>query len=141
LWNNFHANDQVVPTINETLDNLKLHYIDLYLIHWPFGFKVTICILYVYETASLRPFGKGGAAYSNVGYLETWQVMEECIKLGLAKSTGISNFNAEQIQRILRNCEMKPVCNLVEVNPNFDQKELIEFCKHCCRGLLSAWSQ
>ncbi|KAJ8944861.1 hypothetical protein NQ314_009351 [Rhamnusium bicolor] len=120
LWNNFHAKDQVVPMLKETLNNLKLDYVDLYLIHWPFGFK---------ETASLWPVGKGAAAYSDVDYLETWQGMEECVNLGLAKSIGISNFNAEQIERLLKNCKIKPVCNQVEVNPNLNQKKLIEFCK------------
>lgn len=55
--------------------------------------------------------------------------MEESINLGLTKSIGISNFNAEQIDRLLKNCKIKPVCNQVEVNPNLNQKKLIEFCK------------
>ncbi|KAJ8912892.1 hypothetical protein NQ315_011215 [Exocentrus adspersus] len=120
LWNNFHEKDKVVPMLKETLDNLKLDYIDLYLIHWPFGFK---------ETASLWPVGEGKSAYSDVDYLETWEGMEECVNLGLTKSIGVSNFNAEQIDRLLKNCKIKPVCNQVEVNPNLNQKKLIEFCK------------
>lgn len=55
--------------------------------------------------------------------------MEECVNLGLAKSIGISNFNAEQIDRLLKNCKIKPVCNQVEVNPNLNQKKLIEFSR------------
>lgn len=55
--------------------------------------------------------------------------MEECVNLGLTKSIGISNFNAEQIDRLVKNCKIKPVCNQVEANPNLNQKKLIEFCK------------
>lgn len=55
--------------------------------------------------------------------------MEECVKLGLTKSIGISNFNSKQIDRLLANCEIKPVVNQVEVNPNVNQKKLIKFCK------------
>lgn len=55
--------------------------------------------------------------------------MEECVNLGLAKSIGLSNFNEEQMERVLKNCKIKPVVNQVEVNPNNNQKPLIQFCK------------
>ncbi|KAJ8973419.1 hypothetical protein NQ317_016702 [Molorchus minor] len=120
LWNNFHRKDRVVPMLKETLSSLKLDYLDLYLIHWPFAFK---------ESASLWPIDEGESAFSDIDYLETWQGMEECLNLGLTKSIGVSNFNAEQIDRLLKNCKVKPVCNQVEVNPNLNQKKLIEFCR------------
>lgn len=72
---------------------------------------------------------QGEAAFSDVDYLETWSGMEECVRLGLAKSIGVSNFNEEQVERILKNCSIKPAVNQVEVNPNLNQKKLIEFCK------------
>lgn len=55
--------------------------------------------------------------------------MEECVNLGLAKSIGVSNFNSEQIDRLYAAAKIKPVCNQIEVNPNINQKKLIEFCK------------
>ncbi|KRT83716.1 hypothetical protein AMK59_3403 [Oryctes borbonicus] len=125
LWNNFHKKDKVVPMLRETLSYLKLEYIDLYLIHWPFAFK---------ETSPLWPIGEGAEAYSDIDYLETWEGMEECINQGLAKSIGVSNFNSEQIERLLKNCKIKPVVNQVEVNPNLNQKKLIQFCKD--RGII-----
>lgn len=72
---------------------------------------------------------KDSSAYSDIDYVETWQGMEECVKLGLAKSIGISNFNEEQTNRILESCIIRPVVNQVEVNPNNNQKSLIKFCK------------
>lgn len=60
--------------------------------------------------------------------------MEECVNLGLTKSIGISNFNSEQIDRLYQAAKIKPVCNQVEVNPNFNQKDLIDFCKQ--RGIV-----
>ncbi|RZB40430.1 Aldo ket red domain containing protein [Asbolus verrucosus] len=120
LWNNFHAKNKVVPMLKESLEKLKLDYVDLYLIHWPMGFK---------ESSPLLPINEGASAYSDVDYLETWEGMEECVNLGLAKSIGLSNFNSEQVDRVFKNCKIKPVINQVEVNPNINQKKLIEFCK------------
>ncbi|KAJ8973418.1 hypothetical protein NQ317_016701 [Molorchus minor] len=141
LWNNFHAKEKVVPMIKETLNNFQMDYIDLYLIHWPFGFKVKKYCYIIYreladETASLVPVGEGEDAFSDTDYVETWKGMEECVNLGLTKSIGLSNFNAEQIDRVLKKCKIKPVCNQVEVNPNLNQKKLIDFCRQRQRDIV-----
>ncbi|CAH1985452.1 unnamed protein product [Acanthoscelides obtectus] len=110
LWNNFHARELVVEKLKESLSLLNLTYIDLYLIHWPMGFK-------------------DPSAYTDIDYVETWKGMEECVDQGLAKSIGLSNFNEEQITRVLENCRIRPAVNQIEVNPNLNQKDLIGFCK------------
>ncbi|KAJ3658071.1 hypothetical protein Zmor_009837 [Zophobas morio] len=120
LWNNFHEKSKVIPMLEESLGSLGLHYVDLYLINWPFGFK---------ENAPLCPTNHPEKSYSNVDYLETWEGMENCVKQGLAKSIGVSNFNPQQITRLLDHCKIKPVVNQVEVTPNLNQKDLIKFCK------------
>lgn len=51
--------------------------------------------------------------------------MEEALKLGLTKSIGISNFNAEQIDRLLKNSSIKPVVNQVWILPVKLQKDSI----------------
>lgn len=55
--------------------------------------------------------------------------MEECARLGLARAIGVSNFNHEQIERVLSIAEIKPTVNQVECNPNINQKKLIQYCK------------
>ncbi len=50
---------------------------------------------------------------SDVDYVDTWKAMEECVKLGLTKSIGLSNFNSDQIFRIMAKCSIKPVVNQV----------------------------
>lgn len=55
--------------------------------------------------------------------------MEKLVEKGLVKSIGVSNFNSEQLTRLLSIAKIKPVCNQVECNPNINQKKLIKFCK------------
>lgn len=55
--------------------------------------------------------------------------MEKLVEKRLVRSIGVSNFNIEQITRILDGCTVKPVVNQVEFSPSVDQSELIEFCK------------
>lgn len=120
LWCNFHAKEKVVPAIKESLKAFKLDYIDLYLVHFPVAFK---------ENAPILPADLNKDALADTDYLETWKGMEECVKLGLAKSIGVSNYNSQQLERTLANCVIKPVVNQVEVHPNLNQKKLISFCK------------
>ncbi|CAG9770501.1 unnamed protein product [Ceutorhynchus assimilis] len=120
LWNNFHVKAAVVPKLKESLEAFNLDYLDLYLVHWPYAFK---------EDGPLLPTGNVKEFFSDIDYLETWQGMEEAVKLGLTKSIGVSNFNAEQIDRLVKNCTVKPVVNQVECNPNLNQKKLIKFCQ------------
>lgn len=53
---------------------------------------------------------------SDVDYLETWRGMEECVRQGLTRSIGISNFNSEQISRLLESAKIAPVNNQVHVD-------------------------
>lgn len=50
---------------------------------------------------------------SDIDYLETWRGMEECVRQGLTRSIGISNFNSEQINRLLESAKIAPVNNQV----------------------------
>lgn len=66
----------------------------------------------------------------DIDYLETWRGMEECLKLGLTKSIGLSNFNSQQIDRLLKHATVKPAINQIEVHINLNQKKLRDFCKN-----------
>lgn len=63
-------------------------------------------------------------------YIDTWRAMEELVKLGMVRSIGVSNFNMEQVQRIIQCSSSKPVVNQVEVWPGFMQKDLVDYCRY-----------
>ncbi|XP_046689164.1 aldo-keto reductase family 1 member A1-like [Homalodisca vitripennis] len=116
LWNTFHKEELVVPSLKKSLENLSLEYVDLYLIHWPHAFK---------EGSELFPMDANNkTAYSNVSYLETWKGMEQCVQLGLTKSIGLSNFNSKQVAKVLDMATIKPVTDQVECHPYLNQNKL-----------------
>lgn len=56
---------------------------------------------------------KGNIRFSDVDYVDTWKAMENLVEIGLVKSIGVSNFNCKQLERLLKNCTIKPVTNQV----------------------------
>ncbi len=50
---------------------------------------------------------------STVDYIDTWEALEQCVHEGLVKSIGLSNFNHEQIDRLLMLAKIKPAVNQV----------------------------
>jgi len=119
-WSAFHSKAKARECLLTSLKDLKLDYVDLYLIHWPMGFK---------EDAGLFPKDAADKLIaSDVDYLETWAAFEEFVDEGLVKSIGVSNFNSEQVARVLDNCRIKPAMNQVEIHPYFNNGKLVDFC-------------
>uniref|UniRef100_A0A1L8EGX1 Putative aldo/keto reductase family n=1 Tax=Haematobia irritans TaxID=7368 RepID=A0A1L8EGX1_HAEIR len=113
-----HEPNMVEHACRKSLTNLDLGYIDLYLMHFPVG-QVYLGDENVHGSGQL----------TDTDYLDTWRAMENLVDLGLVRGIGLSNFNSEQTERVLRNCRIRPVVNQVECHPAFNQKKLIEFCR------------
>ncbi|CAN0104865.1 aldo-keto reductase family 1 member B1-like isoform X1 [Lampetra fluviatilis] len=121
LWGKFHASADVKIGFMKTLTDLKLDYLDLFLMHSPMAFKN--------EGDDLWPTKDGKILAADVDYVDTWKAMEVLVKEGLVKSIGVSNFNIAQLQRLLSVATIKPAVNQVELHPYLPQPELIEFCQ------------
>ncbi|GJQ78285.1 hypothetical protein Trydic_g22127 [Trypoxylus dichotomus] len=104
----------VEECLKESLRKLQLDYVDLYLIHFP----ITIAK------------DENGEAYGHpdIDYVDVWKKMEEQYDAGRAKTIGISNFNVKKIDRLLKNCRIKPASNQIEVHVYMQQKEIFDFC-------------
>lgn len=131
VWNTYHSSARVGQCLQKTLDALKVDYLDLYLVHWPMGYK---------EGDELFPKDdKEQVLISEVDYVETWKAMEKLVEAGKIKSIGVSNFNEKQIDRVLSIAKIKPVMNQVECHPYLNQEDLLAFCKEK-EILLTAYS-
>uniref|UniRef100_A0A1A9Z6U4 NADP-dependent oxidoreductase domain-containing protein n=1 Tax=Glossina pallidipes TaxID=7398 RepID=A0A1A9Z6U4_GLOPL len=121
LWNTFHRPECIEKAICTTLKDLRLKYLDLYLMHWPMGYQ---------EGGDLIPRDAcGKVKFSDVDFVDTWQAMEKLVEGGVTKSIGLMNFNKRQIERILDICSIPPVVNQVECHPYLTQAKLKAYCK------------
>lgn len=82
------------------MKKLQLDYLDLYLIHQPYG----------------DIFG-------------SWEAMNEMLKEGKLRATGVSNFESDRVMDLIANTEIVPAINQVETHPFQQQSELHEFLK------------
>ena len=90
LWNDKHSEDDVIASCRKSLADLRLDYLDLYLVHWPFpNFHPPGC-----DVASRSPDAK---PYIHENYMRTWRKMEQLVDLGLVRHIGTSNMTLSLI--------------------------------------------
>lgn len=120
LWNSCHRLDDVEPGLRKTLKDLKLDYLDLYLIHWPISFKPGVGFAQKREDYY---------TYSDIPISQTWHGMEQCKSAGLTRHIGVSNFNISKLEEIGKSCTVFPEMNQVEMHPFLPQEKLGKYCK------------
>jgi alcohol dehydrogenase (NADP+) len=120
LWNDKHGEDDVIASCRQSLADLGLDYLDLYLVHWPFpNFHPAHC-----DVTSRSPNAK---PYIHASYMKTWRKMEELVDLGLVRHIGTSNMTIPKLELVLRDARIKPAVNEMELHPHFQQPELFNF--------------
>jgi D-xylose reductase len=127
LWNTFHDGERVEPIVKKQLADWGIDYFDLYLIHFPVALEyVDPSVRYPpgwhYDGASeIRP--------SKATIQETWRALEALVPKGLARSIGISNFQAQLIYDLLRYAKIRPATLQIEHHPFLVQPELLNLAK------------
>ncbi|XP_037948895.1 aldo-keto reductase family 1 member A1-like [Teleopsis dalmanni] len=114
--------EEVEETIKQSLADLQLDYVDLYLIHTPFT-------LYFGDGDIKRDENGDVVIDSSTNHVAVWKKMEEMIDNGYTKSIGLSNFNKQQIQKLLPSCRIRPVNLQIEHHIYLQQRDLINYCK------------
>ncbi|RPJ28625.1 MAG: aldo/keto reductase [Chloroflexi bacterium] len=121
LWNDKHAEEDVIPACKQTLKDLQLEYLDLYLIHWPFPNHHAPGV----DVNSRDPHA---VPYNHANYMRTWRQMETLVEMGIVRHIGTSNMTVPKMRLLLRDAKIKPAANEMELHPHFQQPEFFKFC-------------
>ncbi|QGA80501.1 2,5-diketo-D-gluconate reductase B [Candidatus Nanohalobium constans] len=102
VWIDQLSEENVVPSMEESLEKLGVDKVDLMYIHWPSG--------------DYQPE-------------ETLEAMQELVEKGMAKNIGVSNFTPEQVDEAMGIAGEDIIANQVEMHPLLQQEELLEKCR------------
>ncbi len=100
VWNDVTTFDGTKQAFADSLEKLNMDYFDLYLIHWP-----------------------------TTGYLDKWRAMEDLYEQGKVRAIGVSNFEKEDLDKLLATARVKPVVDQVETHPYYQRPKLHELLK------------
>ncbi|MFV0981981.1 aldo/keto reductase [Latilactobacillus sakei] len=100
LWVSDASYERAKKGIDQSLQNLGVDYLDLYLLHQPFG-----------------------------DVIGAWQALEEAYKAGKIRAIGVSNFYADQLKNLILSTDVKPVINQIEVNPWYQEHSEVAFAQ------------
>ena len=120
VWNDRHGD--VAGSCRKSLRDLRIEYLDMYLVHWPFpNFHPPGCSVDA-RSPNARP-------YIHEDFMKTWRGMERLVEEGLTRHIGTSNMTIPKLKLVLRDARVKPAVNEMELHPHFQQPELFEFVR------------
>jgi diketogulonate reductase-like aldo/keto reductase len=118
LWNDDHQ--RVAGACEQTLRDLKLDYLDNYLVHWPFpNFHPPHC-----DVDERNP---DAVPFRTEAYLDTWGQMETLVERGLVRHIGTSNMTVAKLDAVLPHVSIVPSVNQMELHPHFQQPALFAY--------------
>lgn len=134
LWNTYHAAPHVRLAAERSLRDLRLDYLDLYLIHFPIAqkfvpFEQRYPPGWFFDPDADHP----RMEFEKVSLAETWAAMEQLVHDGLVKNIGICNYNTGLLLDLLNYAHIPPACLQVELHPYLAQDKLLRLCEE--RGI------
>ncbi|NND90007.1 MAG: aldo/keto reductase [Granulosicoccus sp.] len=129
LWNTYHHPDHVVMAMDQTLEDLGLDYLDLYLVHFPIAmefvpFQTRYPPEWLYDPDDRMPMIRTAA----VPLQDTWRAMEALVDSGLSRYIGVCNYGVSLMRDLLNYARIAPAVLQVESHPYLTQDKLMRFC-------------
>ena len=130
LWNTYHRPEHVRSAVERSLRDLRLEYLDLYLIHFPIAMKFV-----PFEDRYPPGWFIDPAATSPrmeldpVPISETWRAMEELVAAELVRDIGVCNFGCSLLRDLMSYAQIRPAVLQVELHPHLVQQRLVRFCR------------
>jgi alcohol dehydrogenase (NADP+) len=122
VWNDMHGPGKALESISKTLKDLRLSYLDVYFVHWPFpNYHAPGC-----DGDARNP---DSVPFSADRFMILWDQMEEIYRKGLARHIGVSNMTIPKLEAVLPRCNIKPEFIEMEQHPSFQQQELFDYYK------------
>ncbi len=120
VWNDMHGQGDVLLSCAKSLKDLKLDYIDLFFIHWPFSnYHAPGC-----DGDARNP---DSTPFSVDAFMATWRQCERLVDMGLVKYIGMSSMTIPKLEAVLPLCRIKPAAIEMELHPSFQQPELFNY--------------
>lgn len=114
LWNTDHRPHQALSAIRNSIADLGVDYLDLYLMHWPVAFVP----------------GAGTELDQQTSIVDTWRTMEGFVRANLTRHIGISNFAWQDVDTIMKTCDICPYAHEFETHPYLQQQEFVDYHKN-----------
>lgn len=122
LWNDKHGESDVIASCEQSLSDLRLEYLDLYLIHWPFPNHHP-------PGCDVQQRNPNAVPYIHENYMRTWRKLEELFDRGLVRHIGTSNMTIPKMSLLLRDARVPPAVNEMELHPHFQQPEFFQYLR------------
>lgn len=120
VWNDRHGEGEVTASCQKSLQDLKLDYLDLYFVHWPFpNYHAPGC-----SGDSRNPDSR---PFDPEEFMTAWRQCEELVDRGLVRYIGMSNMTIPKLEAVLPLCRIQPAALEMELHPSFQQPELFDY--------------
>ncbi|NLX43155.1 MAG: aldo/keto reductase [Chloroflexi bacterium] len=120
LWNDRHEPEQALEACRQSIRDLQVGYLDLYLIHWPFPNAHAPGVDVTSRAADARP-------YIHADYMRTWRTLEALVEEGLVRQIGTSNMTRPKLELLLRDARIRPAVNEMELHPYLQQPAMVDY--------------